>query len=599
MPAATRKRLRDTPFESGTTADSIRRRALAIRVEPAAPHFWRHVASSHGVSGADAFLVYLGRSIAASLQAVTESAETARAQLCESRAALLAAIDARCDELGASIKSSEARKVASLERELVAVDAALERWRVESGAVREAVATLSDADLEDQHASLSFLLDNTEAKLQTLPTAVVEPPLVGLLADAPALLSSIAGFGRVIAPLPVTASDLSLDYVPNRVRPGDTLRMRLSLGAHHAAQSAEELEVSLGRLAEMTRVDAIQSSPGLEPESLEVTLASDAAQRCLHISFHVPSYASNNASVDINVVSVAGQAMSGLRRCVPVYRGITPPLVLSCACAANNYTTPCISPEGRIYCPPGEGPEVLVFDADGTPLPGHSVYSIGLSKYTSWATYASGDMPSLLLADCNGHFSRLDPATRTARWSSGVGHCTGIAALSALGVVVVGCLRSLSAHRISDGVRVGSLAVSGIDFFLAADDATGVVYGTVSSSNGCAVHAWEFTADGAGMLITSNGRITDAELRGSRPLAVMPPAPGKRASHLVIGNAWTSELLVLSLPGLALVHTHRLEGMSVTGLAADPWGGALIIRNYNSKSVHVLAWPLPGMPPLE
>jgi len=59
------------------------------------------------------------------------------------------------------------------------------------------------------------------------------------------------------------------------------------------------------------------------------------------------------------------------------------------------------------------------------------------------------------------------------------------------------------------------------------------------------------------------------------------------------------ELRVLSLPGLALVHTHRLEGMQVWGLAADPCGTALAVCDYASQSTHVLAWPLPGMPQLE
>jgi len=48
-----------------------------------------------------------------------------------------------------------------------------------------------------------------------------------------------------------------------------------------------------------------------------------------------------------------------------------------------------------------------------------------------------------------------------------------------------------------------------------------------------------------------------------RPLAVMPPASGKRTSHLIVGTYDQPELRVLSLPGLALVHTHRLEGMQV------------------------------------
>ena len=70
---------------------------------------------------------------------------------------------------------------------------------------------------------------------------MVELPLpVGLLADAPALLSSIAVYGRVLEPLPITAaSNLSLEVVPSRVRPDGTMRLRLSLGARHAAQSAE------------------------------------------------------------------------------------------------------------------------------------------------------------------------------------------------------------------------------------------------------------------------------------------------------------------------------------------------------------------------
>ena len=84
-----------------------------------------------------------------------------------------------------------------------------------------------------------------------------------------------------------------------------------------------------------------------------------------------------------------------------------------------------------------------------------------------------------------------------------------------------------------------------------------------------------------------------------RPLAVMPPAPGKHTSHLIVGTAYTPELRVLSLPGLALVHTHRLKGMQVWGLAAYPWGEALAVCDNTSRSTHVLAWPLPGMPQLE
>ena len=159
------------------------------------------------------------------------------------------------EELAASITASETRKVASLERELVAVDAALERFRTDSGVVQEAVSTLSEADLEAQHAALSSRLDGMEAQLQTLPAAVVEPPFVGLIADATSLLSSIVNFGRVIAPLPVSLG-VRLEPAPSSVRLGASLRLRLSVGDLHAAESAEELEVSLGKLAAATCIEA-------------------------------------------------------------------------------------------------------------------------------------------------------------------------------------------------------------------------------------------------------------------------------------------------------------------------------------------------------
>jgi hypothetical protein len=43
---------------------------------------------------------------------------------------------------------------------------------------------------------------------------------------------------------------------------------------------------------------------------------------------------------------------------------------------------------------------------------------------------------------------------------------------------------------------------------------------------------------------------------------------------------------------------HTLVGMQVMGLAADPSGTALAVCDGVSKAVHVLPWPLPGMPAL-
>jgi len=165
----------------------------------------------------------LERSIAAALLAVSGSAQAAFAELRSYREILHSAIDARCNDLEAGLLRAESAKVVALERELVAIDAALERWRSETCVVHDAVASLSDTELMTQHAGLASRLDALETQLRALPTAPVEPSHVGLTMDTPALLASIAGFGRIVAPLGITAADVTLEGVPSHVRPGQTL----------------------------------------------------------------------------------------------------------------------------------------------------------------------------------------------------------------------------------------------------------------------------------------------------------------------------------------------------------------------------------------
>ena len=104
---------------------------------------------------------------------------------------------------------------------------------------------------------------------------------------------------------------------------------------------------------------------------------------------------------------------------------------------------------------------------------------------------------------------------------------------------------------------------------------------------------------GLGELVCQGPVVAAGALTNWRPLAVMPPAPGKKNSYLIVGSCGKPELRVIALPSLTLVHTHVMEGMEIWRLAADPRGGALALYDNASHSVHVLAWPLPGMPPLE
>lgn len=607
----TRKRQRDVNAEAdtlGSSSVSSMRSSLATRV--ASSQFWRHAASSADLLGTDAFLVYLGRSIATALQSTAHSAEVSRAQLSETRSSLHAAIDARCDELNKLIDSDEFGKVDTLERELISVDAALEHWRTESAAVCEAASSLPDDEFYSQHAALLSRVGAMESQLRLLPTVVVSPSLVRLLADAGPVVSSIESFGRMLSPVTVKPVDLHLERVPCGVRSGDSLCLRLTWGTRITMQPAEELEASLGRLVETTNVEASVCGPLVELESLQSTCVADAAQHCLLVSFEIPGSSPCGSSVYVNAVRIAGQPFVGFPRIIPVFRGVIAPLRLARFSASSIYSTaPCITPAGRLYCPSVGEREVMVFDADGAQLPGVPVSSIGLSRSTRWSAYAHADTPSLLLSDYTGSGdSRLvavDPSTYAVRWKSAepVQNCSGIAALPVHGVVIVNSVNCLSAHRLFDGRCVGQLAVPGLDSYVAADPTTGTIFASVNSSGGSVwkgVHAWSCVSDSTGMQITAVGQVL---LAGGRPsmrvLAVMPPAPGKRDSHLIVGTTRSSELLVLSQPGFALVHTHALQGLRVLGLAADPWGSALAVCDDTTQAVHVLAWPLPGMSPLE
>ena len=555
--------------------------------------------------GIEQFLLNVGRDIIDATILVEESAEEARAQLQGLRLFLHGAVDARCDEIGRDLQNAAAAKATALERELIDVDAVLERWREDSAAVIRAATFLSDADFELQRTSLSSRLDGMEALMQAIPTVVVEPPVVGLVADATALLAAIACFGRVLAPIAITATDLSLRRAPNFIQPGELLHLHLSFSARHAAQSAEEVAVSLRRLVGMTVVDATLVAPGVEAHPLGIAISYDDVLHALLILLRIPATAAAGDRVVVSTITVAGHAAAAAFS-VLVRRGMQTPLLL--LNAAFETMSPCISPDGLLFVPPGQGPAVLVFDAEGAPRPALSFANGCLAQNTKWAAYAPGNIPSLLLAEGQRGPCRvlsLDLLSHTVRWSlhlKDVLECGGIAALPAQGVAVVNSHGNdtLFIHRLVDGARTGGVQAilsqpASLGWFLAANPATGAVFGTYKTAAGHVVHAWSCAADNS--LLTDEGSVAAAgQAVFGRPLAVVPPAPGKTMSHLVVATVFSSELLILALPDLTLVHTHSLEGVAAWGLAADPWGGALAVCDAESEAIRVLAWPLPGMP---
>jgi hypothetical protein len=264
--------------------------------------------------------------------------------------------------------------------------------------------------------------------------------------------------------------------------------------------------------------------------------------------------------------------------------------------ASGVLCTPVISGNGTLYAPREGCPDVVVFSADGTPLSPLPVASLELSELTSDAAFDEATS-TLLLADSNKEVSKLvafDIVSRAVRWSTGLGgNCFGIAVLPAQGLVVasVYSVNELRVHHLSDGALVCT-APADRPSFIAADATTVALY--VSSAYKVFSFRWN------GGTLVSKGVVEAAGDTGNwRLLAVMPSAPGQHTSYLVVGTCYSPTLLVLSLPDRRLVHTHTLEGMKVAGLAADPSGTALAVCDYTSKAIHVLPWPLPGMPPLQ
>jgi hypothetical protein len=259
-----------------------------------------------------------------------------------------------------------------------------------------------------------------------------------------------------------------------------------------------------------------------------------------------------------------------------------------------------ITLKGEMFAPLRPSATVLVFAADGTPVPPWPLVALGLSTRTTSAAFVEAT-GTLLLADAYGASSKLvavDAARRAVRWSAALGgSCYGIAVLPAQGVVVVSNYADykLHVHRLSDGVRVASTEAA-YPTYVASVPASGTVYACTGVYPSCKVSAfrWDVAA------LVSEGVVEAAGTAdNSRPLAMIPLTPARHTPYLVVGTYRQPTLRVLSLPNRRLVHTHTLEGMEVMGLAADPSGTALAVCDARSKAIHVLPWPLPGMPPLQ
>jgi hypothetical protein len=174
---------------------------------------------------------------------------------------------------------------------------------------------MSDAELIALHPELTARLDCADALLLALPTAVIEQPHVELILDEAAMLAGATEFGRVVAPLAVTAADLALEGASGYSHPGGSHILRLVLQSDAlVSQSAEELAVSLGAAAAATHVVATLEAEGAAPQPLRANVSADVPQCSVRIAFAVPATAPIGSLVRFGPLTVFGQptGMSGL-----------------------------------------------------------------------------------------------------------------------------------------------------------------------------------------------------------------------------------------------------------------------------------------------
>jgi hypothetical protein len=348
-------------------------------------------------------------------------------------------------------------------------------------------------------------------------------------------------------------------------------------------------------------------------DPLAVSVQVDVSKSRVDVFVDVPSDVTGTGSHEIRLdrIAIGGSWATGenfpalpLRVCV-VTGGMLPPLKIPDIFHASTFTVHAIAADGTLYAPRTDCDTVLIYAADGTPLPPLKVSDYGLSRFTRAAAF-DDESQTLVLADCDGNTSEtlcvaINMRSRELLWRSSEAPSTAnVAILVNFRVVVASSyLRDLvSVFSLNTGIQLCTLGV-GMVGFLAAHPTEPIVYastfGTVTQLR------WTATESGAGGAIDSDGVALTWTGASHIALAVVS-APGTTATgntgaaFLVAAKRGDDKLRVFALPQVSFVHEHELHGMTITGLAADPTGASLEVVDSATGSAHVLAWPLSSMP---
>lgn len=466
-------------------------------------------------------------------------------------------------------------------------------------------------------ASLRLSLSPRPGSASAAAASFVDSPRGGARGPLVVRSSSVEARDLVLVARPA-------DGVP--LRPGATLTLRLRVAPAVAARlgSCAAGAGPLSRLAAAIEAAATLDEPPrrsapsaplpapvpvqVAPEGDFVAVASAETESAyVRLSVTVPPSASHGARLRIGPVSLSGVAVAGFPLACTVTHGLRAPLQLACSPG----DAVCITGVGSLLVV--RGGALLRFDSDGTPLlPGIPSDALGLSGSTGGACAYDDDTGTLLLVDASttrGAVVAVNVRRRGVAWTTPVGVCGGIALLPALRLAVVSSGRDGALHVLSldGGAKLASVTLPRPGPVAADPSASTVYASSIDSAGRGVVLAWRWDAERG--VLEARGAVSAAGTAlGDRPLVVLPPAPGKRTPHLVVGERDGSGLSVLALPGRVRVPLPGgggagsgllPSGLRVRALAADPSGTALLAVDALMRVVVALPWPLPGMPPAE
>ena len=397
--------------------------------------------------------------------------------------------------------------------------------------------------------------------------------------------------GLVVAPPELTVEAVELLCTRRSVFPGNTCTFcSLKVSDAYPSKSSQESDIAFRILLARLCVRASLHAPGSVLTPLQCRVVRHATANIVDVTVDIPLHAPEYSVVVIDAAELAGLPVLSVADLRPVVsRRMVAPATLP---IEGDFGGGCVhtlsfGSDGTLFVPRFGSETVVRYSSGGASLAPIHQLDLGLSTCTVTALLNGSEKELLLLGGCPKESSvvAINIPELSVRWSTPVKHCLGLAPLAAHDVVVASSYYSECLHilRLSDGSEVNRVPIVGEPLYLASDMASGMVFASVRRAYDNVV-AFEWRD---GTLIEKQEVSTETNV-----VAVVPASRSSGIAHVLSARCGNSSIFVYSLPDLALVHTHHLEGVEIAGIAADASGTSIVVCDNSSNALLVLEWPL-------